>query len=84
MAQQPVGAYEASWGEYGADEWADALVASMKLGGVDNLFFVSGSEIAFYQEAVTAQPGDHLWAGIQRWLWQKTELGKALMAPRGI
>ena len=47
MTQQPAGAYEASWGQYGADEWSDALVASMKLGGVDNLFFVSGSEIAF-------------------------------------
>ena len=52
MAQQPIGTYEASWGQYGADEWSDALVASMKLGGVDNLYFVSGSEIAFWQEAV--------------------------------
>ncbi len=52
MAQRHMGAYEASWGEYGADEWSDALVASTKLGGVDNLFFVSGSEIAFFQEAI--------------------------------
>ena len=52
MTQTPTPAYEASWGEHGADEWADALIASMKLGGVENLFFVSGSEIAFYQEAV--------------------------------
>src|SRR5262245_50849416 len=43
---------ESWWGEYGADEWSDALVASMKLGGVDNLFFVSGSELVFYQEAI--------------------------------
>jgi len=43
---------EAWWGEYPADEWADALVASMKLGGIDNLFFVSGSELNFYQEAI--------------------------------
>lgn len=43
---------EAWWGEYPADEWADAMVASMKLGGVDNLFFVSGSELNFWQEAV--------------------------------
>lgn len=40
------------WGEYSADNWADAIVSAMKLGGVDNLFFVSGSEIAFYQEAI--------------------------------
>ena len=52
MTQANMGNYEASWGQYGADEWSDALVASMKLGGVDNLFFVSGSEIAFWQESI--------------------------------
>ena len=52
MAEQTMGGYEASWTQYGADEWSDAMVASMKLGGVDNLYFVSGSEIAFWQEAV--------------------------------
>ena len=40
------------WNEYGADEWSDAIVASMKLGGIDHLYFVSGSEMAFYQEAI--------------------------------
>jgi acetolactate synthase-1/2/3 large subunit len=40
------------WGEYGADEYTDGIVAAMKLGGVENLFFVSGSEIAFYQESI--------------------------------
>lgn len=40
------------WSEYGADEWSDAIVAAMKLGGVDHLYFVSGSEMAFYQEAI--------------------------------
>ena len=43
---------DARWSEYGAEEWSDALVAAMKLGGVDHLFFVSGSEIAFWQESV--------------------------------
>src|SRR5438094_10507762 len=43
---------EAWWTETGAEEWADAIVAAMKLGGVDNLFFVSGSELTFYQEAI--------------------------------
>src|SRR5579864_908385 len=43
---------EAWWGEYGADEWSDALIAAMKLGGVDNLFFVSGSELVFFQESI--------------------------------
>src|SRR5713101_1059797 len=43
---------EAWWTETGAEEWADAIVAAMKLGGVENLFFVSGSELTFYQEAI--------------------------------
>ena len=49
MSQADMRNYEASLGQYGTDEWSDALVASMKLGGVDNLFFVAGSEIAFWQ-----------------------------------
>ncbi|MBV8083706.1 MAG: thiamine pyrophosphate-requiring protein [Chloroflexi bacterium] len=40
------------WGEYAAEEYSDAIVAALKLGGVDHLFFVSGSEIAFWQESV--------------------------------
>ncbi len=40
------------WNEYEAEEWSDALVQSMKLGGIDNLYFVSGSEMAFFQEAI--------------------------------
>jgi len=43
---------EAWWTTTGAEEWADAIVAAMKLGGVDHLFFVSGSELTFYQEAI--------------------------------
>jgi acetolactate synthase-1/2/3 large subunit len=46
-----------AWGTYPADEWSDAIVAAMKLGGVDNLFFVSGSELAFYQEAIAKAAG---------------------------
>jgi acetolactate synthase-1/2/3 large subunit len=40
------------WGEYPAEEWSDAIVAAMKAGGIDHLYFVSGSEIGFYQEAI--------------------------------
>src|SRR5438552_5184125 len=43
---------DARWSDYGAAEWSDALVAALKLGGVDHLFFVSGSEIAFWQDSV--------------------------------
>ena len=43
---------EAWWTETGAEEWADAIVAAMQLGGVEHLFFVSGSELTFYQEAI--------------------------------
>lgn len=48
------------WTEVGAEEWSDAIVASMKLGGVDNLFFVSGSELVFFQEAI-ARAKHHGW-----------------------
>jgi len=41
-----------NWREYAAEEWSDALVAAMKLGGVDYLFFISGTEMTFFQEAV--------------------------------
>ena len=42
----------ANWTEVPADERGDAIVAAMGLGGVDYLFFNSGSEIMFMQEAV--------------------------------
>ncbi len=48
------------WREYGADEYSDALVAALKLGGVEHLFFVSGSEIAFWQESI-AKANDRGW-----------------------
>jgi acetolactate synthase I/II/III large subunit len=48
------------WKEYGADEWTDAVVAAMKLGGVDHLFFVSGTELAYFQEAIVK-------AGVKGW-----------------
>jgi acetolactate synthase I/II/III large subunit len=44
--------HDARWSEYPGDDWSDALVQSMKLGGIDHLFFVSGSEIAFWQESI--------------------------------
>jgi len=49
MSQADMGNYEASLGQYAADEWSDALVASMNLGGVDNLFLFAGSEFTFWQ-----------------------------------
>ena len=52
MVQERAAVFDPRWGEYGADEWADAVVAAMKLGGVDNFFFVSGSELSFYQESI--------------------------------
>jgi acetolactate synthase-1/2/3 large subunit len=45
-------AFDSRWKEYDAEEWSDALITSMKLGGVEHIFFVSGAEIAFYQESV--------------------------------
>ena len=39
------------WIEAPADNVGDALIASLQAGGIDHLFFTSGSEIGFYQEA---------------------------------
>ncbi len=50
--QDRVLAADEHWGEYAADEWSDAIVAAMKLGGVENLYFTSGTEIAFHQESI--------------------------------
>ena len=52
MVEDRTIAADPSWSEHDADEWADAITAAMKLGGVEHFFFVSGSEIGFYQEAV--------------------------------
>src|SRR5947207_15785369 len=49
---QSAAAINPRWREHPADEWSDAIVAAMKLGGVDHLFFVSGTEIIYFQEAI--------------------------------
>ena len=74
------GSFESTWGEYGAEEWSDALMASMKLGGIDNLFFVSGSEIAFYQESA-AKAREREWPSPR--LITMTHEGAALHAALG-
>lgn len=40
------------WAAVPADDVGETLVAAMTSGGVDHVFFTSGSEIAFYQEAI--------------------------------
>ena len=42
-----------NWVEQPAGDVADAVVGAMTAGGVDHLFFTSGSEIGFYQEATS-------------------------------
>ena len=41
-----------AWIEVPADDNGDAMIAAMAEAGVDYIFFTSGSEIGFYQEAV--------------------------------
>ena len=41
-----------AWIEVEADDNGDAMIAAMAEAGVDHIFFTSGSEIGFYQEAV--------------------------------
>jgi acetolactate synthase-1/2/3 large subunit len=48
-----------------AEQSAEALVASMKLNGIDRLWFVSGSELAFFQECgvkhrMLGKPAPHI------------------------
>ena len=42
---------ETRWIEVPTEQYADAIMAATKLGGVENLWFCSGSELAFFQEA---------------------------------
>ena len=80
MADERTFEGESWWTTTGADEWSDALMASMKLGGVDNLFFVSGSEIAFYQESA-AKAREREWPSPR--LVTMTHEGAALNAAIG-
>lgn len=41
-----------AWIEVPAEDVGDAIVAALAAGGVDRVFFTSGSEIAFLQEAI--------------------------------
>jgi acetolactate synthase-1/2/3 large subunit len=40
------------WTQLPEGEVGDALVAALAAGGVEHLFFTSGSELAFFQEAI--------------------------------
>jgi acetolactate synthase-1/2/3 large subunit len=40
-----------TWVETPAEDIGDAIVAALAAGGIDHLFFTSGSEIGFFQEA---------------------------------
>ena len=80
MVEDRTIAADPSWSEHDADEWADAITTAMKLGGVEHFFFVSGSEIGFYQEAVAR-------AAVKGWpapkLLTVTHEGSALNAALG-
>lgn len=40
------------WAGAPADNWGDVIISSMAQAGVDHVFFTSGTEIGFYQEAI--------------------------------
>ena len=44
---------ENTWVDSPAEDNADLIVAALAAGGIDHLFFTSGSEIGFYQEAIS-------------------------------
>jgi acetolactate synthase-1/2/3 large subunit len=75
------------WNEYEAEEWSDAIVQSMKLGGIDHLFFVSGSEMAFYQEAIAkaearGRPAPKLVTMVHESVALHAALGSAMVSGR--
>jgi acetolactate synthase-1/2/3 large subunit len=80
MTDQRLEASDPRWGEYPAEEWADAVMTSMKLGGIDHFYFVSGSELAFYQEAA-ARANARGWPTPK--LYTVTHEGAALNAALG-
>ncbi len=80
MVEDRTIAADPSWSEHDADEWADAITTAMKLGGVEHFFFVSGSEIGFYQEAV-ARAASKGWPAPR--LLTVTHEGSALNAALG-
>ena len=43
----------ANWVETQAESVGDEMVAALSAGGIDHLFFTSGSEIGFFQEATS-------------------------------
>jgi acetolactate synthase I/II/III large subunit len=49
--ESKISAGASRWFEMPADRVSEALVASMKLNGLDRIWFVSGSELSFFQEA---------------------------------
>lgn len=42
-----------NWIEAPTENVGDAMIAALSAGGVDHLFFTSGSEIGFFQEATS-------------------------------
>lgn len=67
------------------DTVADQLAAALDTGlpdrpGLRPLKYAMEDLKAWYQEALTAQPGTHDPGEIQRVLWRETELGRAILA----
>ncbi len=82
--QERAAGIDKRWGEYAAEEWADAAVTCMKLGGIDHLFFVSGTELAFYQEATAkahelGRPSPHLITMLHEHTALNAALGSAMV-----
>jgi len=78
---------DSCWGEHAADEWSDAVVAAMKLGGIDHLHFVSGAEMNFFQEATAkaealGRPAPKLVTMIHETVALNAAIGEAMLTGR--
>ncbi len=78
---------DAFWQVHPTDEWSDAIVTAMKLSGIDHLFFVSGTEINFFQEAIAkaekrGTPAPRLVTMVHEGVALNAALGSTMMTGR--
>ena len=78
---------DAFWQTHATDEWSDAIVTAMKLSGIDHLFFVSGTEINFFQEAIAkaeqkGTPAPRLVTMVHEGVALNAALGSSMMTGR--
>jgi acetolactate synthase I/II/III large subunit len=78
---------EQGWAHFAGDEVADVLVTALAVGGVEHLFFTSGSDILFFQEAVakaqaTGRPTPDIVTTMHETIAMNAALGNTMVTGR--